>query len=155
MIRSRILLMIAGVTLVLAACSPGATGGPNETPSASPLVGDPVPEPQAPGGGDAASSGFAVDGGLSIPDALAYEGDQVVAVKGFIVRTDQTDALCELLAPSYPPQCGGAMLTIENPEAISGMGLQEAGGVQWSDEYVTVFGPISNGHLTIDTTVIG
>ncbi len=127
--QSQLLLIVAGVALVVAAC--------------------------APGGGDAASSGLVIDGGLTIPEAIAYQGDQIVAVKGFVFRDDQTDALCELLAESYPPQCGGASLIIENPEATGTMVLQEAGGVQWSDEYVTVFGRISNGRLTIDTTVIG
>ena len=150
-----LLLVVAGVALVAAACSPADTGGPSETPANSPVVQDPVPDPQAPDSGDAASSGFVIDGGLTIPDAIAYGGDEIVAVKGFVVRNDQTDAFCELLAESYPPQCGGASLTIVNPEATDAMVLQEAGGVQWSDEYVTLFGRISNGRLTIDTTVTG
>ena len=151
--RTRILLMLTGVALVGAACSPSGSVGPDPTPA--PVAQDPVPDPTAPSDGDPASSGFVVDGGLTIPEAIAYEGDQVLAIKGFVVRDDQTDAFCELLAESYPPLCGGATLIIENPEATDSMVLQEAGGVQWSDEYVTLFGRISDGHLTIDTTVIG
>ncbi|MEE8407212.1 MAG: hypothetical protein V3S32_08695 [Acidimicrobiia bacterium] len=116
---------------------------------------DPVPDPKISGGGDTASSGFVVDGGLSIPEAIAYQGDQVVAVQGFVVRDGQSNSLCELLAESYPPQCGGASLDIVNPEATSELALVEAGGVQWSETYVTVFGRISDGRLTIDTTVNG
>ena len=147
--------MVVGVALVVAACSPSGSGEPDAAPADSPVAQDPIPDPPAPYGGDAASSGLVVDGGLTIPDALAYQGDQVVAVKGFVVRTDQADSLCELLAESYPPQCGGATLPIENPESTDSMVLQEAQGVQWSDQYVTRFGRISDGRLTIDTTVIG
>ena len=126
---SRILLMVAGVVLVAAACSPSDSGEPAPKPADTPVAQDPVPDPPSPYGGDAPSSGFVVDGGLSIPDAIAYRGDQVVAVKGFVVRTDQADLLCELLAESYPPQCGGSTLIIENPEATDSMVLQEAQGV--------------------------
>jgi len=153
--RLSFLLVAVGVALAVAACNQGPTGEPEPAPVDGSVDEDPIPDPKASNGGDAASGGFVVDGGLTIPEAIAYQGDQVVAVQGFVFRDGQTDALCELLAESYPPQCGGASLDIVNPEATSHLVLIEAGGVQWSESYVTVFGRISDGRLTIDTTVKG
>ncbi len=153
--RHHLLIVVVGVALAVAACDQGPTGEPDAASFDSSVSEDPVPDPKISDGGDTASGGLVVDGGLSIPEAIAYQGDQVVAVQGFVVRDGQTGALCELLAESYPPQCGGASLDIVNPEATSELVLVEAGGVQWSETYVTVFGRISDGRLTIDTTVNG
>lgn len=114
--------------------------------------------PPAPAGGQdglAASSGFIVDGGLDIPDALAFDGTGVVAVRGYFVSEGTVARLCELLLESYPPQCGGASLVVSNPEALSDVVLSEQGGTQWSDEYITVFGRIVDGELTIASNVKG
>jgi len=121
----------------------------------SPVVEDSIPDPNASSSGDNASSGFVVDGGLTIPEAIGYQGDQVLAVQGFVFRDGESDLLCELLAESNPPQCGGASLVIDNPETMSEIPLIKAGDVQWSDTSVTVFGRISDGRLTIDPLVNG
>ncbi len=121
----------------------------------SSVVEDPISDPTAPSGADATSSGMTVDGGATIPEAIAYQGQEVIAVKGYVVRDGENDKLCEVLAESYPPQCGGATLTIENPETLDNLALIEAEGVQWSEDYVTVFGHISDGVLTIDPMVTG
>jgi hypothetical protein len=153
--RSGLLVLTAAVALVLAACAQDPNTEPDPAAVGSTIVGDPFLNPGPSDDGDVASSGFAVDGGLIIPEAIAYDGDQVIAVKGFVIRDGETDSLCESLAESYPPQCGGASLTIVNPEVIDDMVLVEAGEVQWSETYVTIFGYISDGDLTIDPTVKG
>lgn len=106
-------------------------------------------------GGSVAGSGFIVGGGLTIPDAVAYEGNEVVAVSGFVVRTAGSDLLCEVLADSFPPQCGGEKLTIANPEALNAFPLVEEGEVQWSENAIIVLGRIAEGVLTIDSNVSG
>jgi len=153
--RSRLMLLIVSWPLVLSACLQSVTNDEDPAPPISAVPQDPDPDPGPPQGGDTSSDGFVVDGGLTIPEALAYEGDEIIAVQGFVHRTEETDALCELLAESYPPQCGGEMLAIANPEATNDMVLIEAEGVQWSEDYVTVFGRLTDGVLTIDTTVSG
>jgi hypothetical protein len=105
--------------------------------------------------GTPASSGFIVDGGLDISDALAYDGIEVVAVRGYFVSDGTEARLCELLAESYPPQCGGVSVVVSNPEALSDIVLIEEGGTQWSEEYITVLGRIVDGELTIATNVSG
>ncbi len=135
--RSRLPLLIVTLPLILSACLPSVTS-PGTTQE-----------------GDTSLGGFVVDGGLTIPEAIAYEGNEIIAVQGFVFRSGETNALCELLAESYPPQCGGQSLVIANPEATDDMVLTEAEGVQWSEDYVTVFGRLADGVLTIETTVKG
>ncbi len=135
--RSRLPLLIVTLPLILSACFQSVTS-PGTTQE-----------------GDTSLGGFVVDGGLTIPEAIAYEGNEIIAVQGFVFRSGETNALCELLAESYPPQCGGQSLVIANPEATDDMVLTEAEGVQWSEDYVTVFGRLADGVLTIETTVKG
>lgn len=127
------------------------------------LVGEEIPTggdlPTAPpqDSGDAPqSSGFVVGDGLSIVDAVAYEGNEIIAVHGYVVITPQQALLCETLAESYPPQCGGLNLTVTNPEATGSDGvLLEDGGTQWSPEVVVLLGHIAGNDFTIDTTATG
>jgi hypothetical protein len=113
------------------------------------------PAPDDGEGRDPASSGFVVDGGIDIPDAIAYEGTEVVAVRGYFVADESAARLCEALAESYPPQCGGVSLVVTNPEVLSDVVLVEEGGTQWSEDYVTVLGHIVAGELTIASDVSG
>ena len=127
------------------------------------LVGDDIPTggdlPKAPSPnpGDAPqSSGFVIGDGLTIPDAVAYEGNEVIAVHGYLVITSQQALLCETLAESYPPQCGGLNLTVTNPQAAATDGvLIEDGDTQWSPDVVVLLGHIAGSDFTIDTTVTG
>ena len=101
------------------------------------------------------SSGFIVDGGLDISEAIAYEGIEVVAVRGYFVSAGTVARLCEVLLESFPPQCGGVSVVVSNPEALSDVVLSEQGGTQWSDEYIAVLGRIVDGELTIASNVSG
>ena len=153
--RSGLLLLIVSLPLVLSGCLQRVTDDEDRTPLITAATQDPDSDGETPQDGDTSSGGFVVDGGLSIPEALAYRGNEIIAVQGFVLRTEETDALCELLAESYPPQCGGESLAIANPEATNDMVLIEAEGVQWSEDHVTVFGRLTDGVLTIETTVSG
>jgi hypothetical protein len=153
--RPGLLLLIVSLPLVLSACVQQVTNDEDPTPPITAATQDPDPDSLTPQGGDTTSGGLVVDGGLSIPEAIAYTGNEIIAVQGFILRAGETTALCELLAESYPPQCGGESLAIANPEATDDMVLTEAEGVKWSEDYVTVFGRLTDGVLTIETTVIG
>jgi hypothetical protein len=153
--RSRLLVLIVSMPLALSACLQRVTGEQDPAPVLSAVTQDPDSDPETPQDQHSSSGGFVVDGGLTIPQAIAYEGNEIIAVQGFVYRTRETNALCELLAESYPPQCGGESLTIANPEATDDIVLTEAEGVQWSEDYVTVFGRLAEGVLTIETTVKG
>ncbi len=93
-----------------------------------------------------------VDDGLSISEAIAYEGSQPVAVHGYVVRTSESAQLCEDLAESSPPQCGGANLILVNPNETDDLPLREDGNVQWSPDTVILIGTVTGTELTIDTT---
>jgi hypothetical protein len=93
-----------------------------------------------------------VDDGLSVSEAIAYDESQPVAVHGHVVRTSESAQLCEALAESYPPQCGGANLILVNPNATDDLTLLEDGDVQWSPDIVVLIGTVTGTELTIDIT---
>ncbi len=135
---------------------PAAAGTcPEGTPDCNDTPDDPALPPFAGQDGDdgAGPLGLVVDGGLTVAEALAYTGDEVIAVQGFVLTQDGTTRLCEALAESFPPQCGAAGVVITNPSALQDMVLIEEGTTQWSEDPVTILGNISNGQLTIASDV--
>ena len=84
-------------------------------------------------------------GGLTISDALAGDDLGIFALQGFIVADDAGPQLCELLAESLPPQCGGATVELAGLDMIDPDELSEAQGVTWSDQPITLVGEIVNG----------
>jgi hypothetical protein len=168
------ILMVALVALVATSCAtteersgPGADGVPLVSGVCAPDhpdcvdtvvsgAGDEGDLPRAPEPSDApASSGFVVGGGLTITEALAYSGTEPIAIGGFIVTTADGTLLCELLADSLPPLCGGQSVTVLNPETLTGFVLMEERGTQWSPDPVVVFGHISGTDLTVASNVTG
>jgi len=112
---------------------------------------DPLAPPTESNGG-AGSGGMAVHGGLSVTEAIAYEGSEPVVVRGYVVRTSEAAHLCELLAESLPPQCGGASLVLTNADATDDLPLLEEGDVQWSPDNVVLIGTVAGNEFTIDAT---
>lgn len=111
------------------------------------------PTPTAPD--DPASSGFVVGSGLTITEAIAYDGTEPVAVGGFVVTTSDGTQLCEALAESFPPQCGGPSLTVVNPDTLTDFVLVEEGTTQWSPDLVVVLGHVSGTDFTVASNVSG
>ncbi len=149
---------------------------PNDDPGASPVLsgacvegepdctdtlvtGDdeplPVPGDDPMTGGAVASGGMLADGGLSVSDALATDATGTIAVRGFLLADETGARLCELLAESLPPQCGGASLPVTGYEEVLGVPLASAQGVTWTDITVALFGEIIDGTLVVDPTVAG
>lgn len=114
-------------------------------------------EPETPpDSGNAAAIGQPIPGGgLTVGEALAYTGSQVIAVKAFLIQ-DATEArLCDLVLESLPPQCGEPSMRITNPEAFPQETVVSQQGIKWTDQPVTIFGHINNGDFTIATNVNG
>lgn len=116
------------VAVASAACSdPIASNGGGADPSASGPVlviveGDPKPPI------------------ITVEDALTVRsaGD-VVSVGGAIfVDAGGTVRLCDAIAESFPPQCGGRSVVIEGLD-LGALDLEEASGVRWA-ESVSVLG---------------
>jgi len=164
----KVLLLIAALALVVAACGSGDeassanlpvnTGDEPTAMDATCLAGEPncqdIPgdnaEPQdLPGGDDVVvDGGMAVDGGLTVADAIAGTADGILAVKGFVVVSGGEIRLCDALAESFPPQCGGDSVILDSLDSIDPDGLSSEGDVTWTDAQQTVYGELSDGVFT-------
>lgn len=85
---------------------------------------------------------------LSVPEALTASGR--VAVTGFLVDTDGVAKLCEALAESFPPQCGGAGIPMTGYDQIDPDDLQSEGSVTWTDLPATILGELVDGTLVTE-----
>ena len=178
---TRGLALMAALMLVLAAC--GSTDGgdtgelplndnPSDTPPAAAgacLEGEPdcndTGDMNTPGplpldgssdeGGGVTGSGALADGGLTVSEAMATDATGTIAVQGFLVADGTGARLCEALAESYPPQCGGASVPVMDYEEVVGVPLQNAQGVTWTDDLLSLFGELVDGVFVVDPTVTG
>ena len=154
----KLLLLLAAFALVVAAC-----GGDDDTTSELPindgaepgtasacLEGEPncddtpggEPQDLPTGGGDEAPI-------AQMPIADAVNASGPVSVGGFLVDVAGESRICEVLAESFPPQCGGASITITSLDQIDPDSLKTEGDVTWTDEFVTVFGEAVDGTLVV------
>jgi hypothetical protein len=81
--------------------------------------------------------------GMSVADALGHRAtDDLVTVSGALfVDADGTVRLCDAIAESFPPQCGGDRILVQGLDLDSVANLQTEGGVSWA-EGVTLFGSV-------------
>jgi hypothetical protein len=79
----------------------------------------------------------------------------VVAVRGAFFDDGSGPRLCEALAESFPPQCGGGSLPVTGYEEVIDVPLQTEQGVTWTDQPVTFIGEIVGGVLVVDPTATG
>ena len=81
--------------------------------------------------------------GLSVADALGHQAtDDIVTVSGALfVDADGTVLLCDAIAESFPPQCGGERIRVEGLNVAAVPGLQTEGEVSWA-EGVTLVGSV-------------
>ena len=131
------------MALILSACA--STGGDQPTSDDGPPASDPGSgsEPDAV---LVIEEGAVADGpGISVTDSLAFlGGGQAVLVNGALfIDADGDILLCEAIAESFPPQCGGARLAVEGLDP-RGQQLEEANGVRWA-ESVQLFGRVVAG----------
>lgn len=128
-------LPIFALVLALALAGCAATTGDD------PVTDDGDTPPSSGGGGTTADAVLIVEPGstatgpgITITDALAQVGgDQPLLVNGSLfVDADGGALLCEAVAESFPPQCGGLRLEVRglDPE---GQVLEEADGVRWAE----------------------
>lgn len=129
--------LVLVLALLLAAC--GMIGDASR--SADPPAG-------GGGGGDGEPVLVIADGeptepGMSVADALGHQAtDDLVTVSGALfANADGTVYLCDAIAESFPPQCGGDRILIEGLDLDAVDGLQSEGDVAWA-EGVTLFGSV-------------
>lgn len=129
---TRATLAVALSALLLTAC-----GGTGDGPSAS-AGGDPTGDPAL-----VIADGPITDPGMSVADALGHRAtDDLVTVSGALfVDGDGTVRLCDAIAESFPPQCGGERIVVRGLDLDAVAGLQTEGDVSWA-EGVTLFGSV-------------
>ncbi len=122
----RVLLIAMALATILAACTE-----PIAAPSAG---GDPVL---------VIADGPISEPGMSVADALGHRAtDDLVTVSGALfVDADGTVRLCDAIAESFPPQCGGERIVVHGLDLGAIAGLQTEGEVSWA-EGVTLFGSV-------------
>lgn len=86
---------------------------------------------------------------ISVADLLNSTPSDAVSVTGFLVWTDAGARLCEALAESFPPQCGGASVVLSNPERLTNPTESEQ-STRWTNERIVVTGAFDGTELTID-----
>ncbi|MEX2211191.1 MAG: hypothetical protein WD689_05450 [Gaiellaceae bacterium] len=69
---------------------------------------------------------------------------------GYLVDTGREVRLCDALAESYPPQCGGESFRVEGE--LGAVDWSEAQGVRWTDRPVLLRGEIEDGALRLSET---
>ena len=91
--------------------------------------------------------------GLSIAEALDSNLKDPLLVNGHLHVQNNQVRLCEVLAESLPPQCGGGILVVKGLDLKKMDGLTSAGSVTWSDQLVQVLGTVKGEVLTVSETV--
>ena len=111
----------------------------NEAPA---LPADEAPDPDI----DADDQPIVVTD-MSVADALETDAVGIIAVRGFVIADAEGIRLCEALAESLPPQCGGASIGLTTLDTVDPDSITEAQGVQWTDELTTIIGQLVDGEL--------
>lgn len=147
------LAILPAILLALAACAApdgdtpvDASSAPSDHADGSADPGDSGNEVPADADGVLiVQQGAVADGpGISVTDALGWmgEGEAVLVNGALFVDAEGDIRLCEALAESFPPQCGGARLLVEGIGDLDAFPeLQEEGDVRWV-ESVQLFGTV-------------
>jgi len=122
----RSLLVVTALVSILAACT---------QPAAAPSSGG---EPVL-----VIADGGISEPGMSVAEALGHRAtDDLVTVTGSLfVDSDGTVRLCDAIAESFPPQCGGERIVVQGLDLDAIANLQTEGEVSWA-EGVTLFGSV-------------
>jgi hypothetical protein len=71
----------------------------------------------------------------------------------YIIRVDGLNLdgarLCEALAESFPPQCGGAEIVIANPEMLV-VDLEQEQSIRWTNDRVQLVGTYDGSQFMLN-----
>ena len=90
--------------------------------------------------------------GISVEQAVDGEGPAMV--NGSLLADGEDVKLCAALAESFPPQCGGASITVVGLDLDELDGLTTEGDVTWSDLPIRVEGVLADGILMVDENAL-
>ena len=91
--------------------------------------------------------------GITVGVALISNLTGPLLVNGQLHVENGRVRLCEVLAESFPPRCGGRFLVVEGLDLMTIGGLTTEGSVTWSDQTVQVLGTVEGEVLTVAETV--
>lgn len=84
---------------------------------------------------------------IEISELLETEPAEA-SVIGYVVLDAGGDRLCEVLAESFPPQCGGASVLIANADDLT-VALEQEQSTSWTNERVQLDGTYDGETFTI------
>lgn len=88
------------------------------------------------------------DGESGSPSTPAPTGPQEFEFTGYIFRSQGETKICDAILESYPPQCGGETYKVTGLD-FSGVDLQDAQGVSWTEQPVTLKGVLAEDGETL------
>ena len=140
-------LLIGGLLAV--GCSDATTNVNGEVPQVSqPTIPDGLPLAD-----DDATMPSGMGPGISVAEALASTLDQPLLINGYVfVYSDGSVVVADLIAESFPPQPGGAQVTVEGLDVMEiplTEGPADAGSAitAWTETPVQLIGEIADGIL--------
>jgi hypothetical protein len=143
MLRRALLILLTAASVAAIACSDGDSDDPTETATPTPTATAGNGE-----GGAAGTIPSAMGPGISVTEALASDQGPLL-VNGYLVITAEGARLCEALAESFPPQCGGASLAVDEPDPSALDQLTTEGDVAWSEDQVQLLGMIDGDTIRV------
>jgi hypothetical protein len=84
-------------------------------------------------------------GGRSVGEATSSDIDGPFAIRAFYLQDAGGAWLCDALAESFPPQCGGDRVAFDNSAGVDLGPLQQEQATTWSDDVVVVVGEMVDG----------
>ena len=130
MVAVRLLTAVVAAALlalpVVTACGDEDEGAATAPPAATATV---PTGPAPPGASDGAAGIMLAGSGLSVAEIPGAPADEILAVRAYVVvAPDGSAQLCDALAESHPPQCGGASMPLTGlPDGfLTGLGPRRA-----------------------------
>ena len=137
MLKRTLLLLLAVAAVAAVACSDDDSDDPTATPTAT-----------ADGGAAGGTTPSAMGPGISVTEALASDQGPLL-VNGYLVITPEGARLCEALAESFPPQCGGASLIVDEPDPSALEQVTTEGDVSWTEAQVQLLGMVDGDTIHV------
>lgn len=139
-----LLLLAAAAAVAAIACT-------DDDPTATPTPTATADLPGA-GGNGGNGTGDTFPAGtqpITVTEALASTEDGPLLVEGHLVITPDGARLCEVLAESFPPQCGGDFLILDEPDPSALEQVVTEGDVSWTDNLVQMLGTIEGDTMSV------
>ncbi len=103
-----------------------------------------------------ASSGMPANGDFTVSDALSTDATGILAVRGYLLGSNNQLLLCEeLVGAGEKYACSGASVILSNLDMNDVPGLVFLEGTTFTEGEITLFGTIADGVLEVNNAVRG